>query len=116
MSQPNISKEDVAEFLVIALWKEDGVWMIDASCSCDQQINCVHSAATLIHLARGERLTKAFGDVVGDTPKKALAVEEKPQDTKVAQQVQLPDQKPDVSFVLRIERRPDGERLAYLPD
>lgn len=100
---------------IIALWIENGATMLDASCSCDQQINCHHSAATLIHLNRGERLAKAFGDVVGETPQKALATAE-PSETEVAE---IPSKKPgmgEVKFLLRVERRPDGERLSYLPD
>lgn len=90
---------------IIAIWKEDDDYMLDASCSCDQQINCHHSAATLIHLARGERLTKAFGDVVGEIPQQALNT---PETTS--------NGSPAVSFLLRIERKPEGERLAYLPE
>jgi len=96
---------------IVAVWDEDGEMMIDASCSCDQQINCVHSAATLIELARGERLAKAFGDVVGETPKQALVIEEETKHTP-----SLPPKKSAISFILRVERRPDGDRLAYLPD
>lgn len=90
---------------IIAIWKEDDDYMLDASCSCDQQINCHHSAATLIQLARGERLTKAFGDVVGEIPQQALNTPEKTSNGS-----------PAVSFLLRIERKPEGERLAYLPE
>lgn len=90
---------------IIAIWKEDDDYMLDASCSCDQQINCHHSAATLIQLARGERLTKAFGDVVGEIPQQALNTPEKTSNGS-----------PAVNFLLRIERKPEGERLAYLPE
>ncbi len=98
---------------IVAVWLEDGTYMLDASCSCDQQINCAHSAATLIHLGRGERLTKAFGGVVGETPKQALSVEEPEAEHDKPKAVK---NKSDVTFLLRIERKPDGERLAYLPD
>ena len=91
---------------VLAIWEEDGSMMLDTSCSCDQQINCHHSAAALIHLARGERLNKAFGDVVGEVPKQTLTAPENP----------IKQSAPEVSFLLRIERKPDSERLAYLPD
>ncbi len=91
---------------IIAIWLENGTAMLDASCSCDQQINCPHSAATLTHLARGERLNKAFGDIVGDIPQQSLTTHEAP----------INKNKHEVSFLLRIERRPKGERLAYLPD
>lgn len=91
---------------IIAIWLEDGSAMLDASCSCDQQINCPHSAATLTHLARGERLNKAFGDVVGDIPQQTLTTPEEA----------IRDKPPEVTFLLRIECKPKGERLAYLPD
>ena len=93
---------------IVAVWIEDGEFMIDASCSCDQQINCYHSAALLIQLGRGERLAKAFGEVVGETPQKSLTSSEKEVETE----------KPasNAEFLLRIERRPDGDRLSYLPD
>ncbi len=94
---------------IVALWAEGGDIMLDASCSCDQQINCHHSAATLIHLGRGERLTKAFGGVVGETPQKSLA-EPNSKDFPAIKS------KSDVTFMLRVERRPDGDKLSYLPD
>jgi superfamily II DNA or RNA helicase len=103
-----MDKEGHQHEAIIAIWKENGTMMLDASCSCDQQINCHHSAATLIHLARGkgERLDKAFGDVVGDIPQQSLTAPEEP----------LEKNNSEVSFLLRIERRPAGDRLAYLPD
>ena len=106
---------------VVALWKEDGQFMLDTSCSCDQQISCQHSAATLIHLARGERLNQAFGDVVGEIPHQTLAMDSssKQADNEIKPasnsnlEVRIPS---EVSFLLRIERKPEGERLAYLPE
>lgn len=103
-----MDKEGHQNEAIIAIWQENGTTMLDASCSCDQQINCHHSAATLIHLGRGtgERLDKAFGDVVGEIPQQTLAA---PEET-------VNSDRSEVSFLLRIERRPAGERLAYLPD
>lgn len=93
---------------VIAIWQENSNVMVDSSCTCDPKINCKHSAAILIHLARGdgERLDKAFGDVVGEIPKQALA---DLGDTKISDH-------PEVSFLIRIERKPASERLSYLPE
>ncbi len=102
---------------VIALWEENGTLMLDASCSCDQQINCPHSAATLIHLARGngERLDKAFGDVVGEIPQQTLTAPSEVPEISVSPKTPA-KQSSEVSFLLRIERKPAGERLAYLPE
>lgn len=101
---------------VVALWQEGGQDMLDASCSCDIQINCHHSAATLIHLARGERLNQAFGDVVGEIPQQTLTMDE-PAETEIVTaakpEVRISS---EVSFLLRIERKPEGDRLAYLPE
>ena len=93
---------------VIGIWQENGSYLLDASCTCDQKVNCVHSAATLIHLARGngERLDKAFGDVVGEIPKQTLTVIEESKNSTHS----------GVSFILRIERKPAGEKLSYLPE
>jgi len=91
---------------VIAIWKEDGTVMLDTSCSCDQQINCIHSAATLIHLSRGERLNKAFGDIVGEIPQQTLSTSKK----------NNPTSNSEISFLLRIERKPNNEKLTYLPE
>lgn len=115
-----MSKDGHQNEAVVAVWKEDGEYMLDASCSCDQQVNCVHSAALLIELSRGERLAKAFGHVVGETPKKALVANASEDishtEDEAAVKAALPKQESEVSFILRIERRPDGDRLAYLPD
>lgn len=109
-----LNKDGHQHEAIIALWKEHGTIMLDASCSCDQQINCHHSAATLIHLARGngERLDKAFGDIVGDPPQQSLT-------TNSPEEPQIPKENnstPNLTFLLRIERKPAGDRLAYLPD
>jgi len=96
---------------VIALWEEDGTILLDTSCSCSQKINCSHSAATLIHLARGNgaRLDKAFGSFTDQTPKKTL------QDTISSKEGKTATHS-DVRFLLRVERKPESKKLAYLPD
>ncbi len=109
-----INKDGHQHEAIIALWKENDAIMLDASCSCDQQINCHHSAATLIHLARGngERLDKAFGDVVGEIPQQNLT-------TNISENTRINEKSinnNNLTFLLRIERKPAGERLAYLPD
>lgn len=109
---------------VVALWIEDGITQLDTSCSCSQQIACPHSAALLIHLARGERLTKAFGDIVGDTPTKKLTDLEEPEPTKNAEsqitnlksQVPSGNSSDTPKFILRVERKPNSSDFSYLPD
>ena len=100
---------------VIALWKENGQDMLDTSCSCEQQIYCKHSAAMLLHLARGERLNQAFGEVVGEIPTHTLSDETTDAD-KAPHTEHKTLHSAEVSFLLRVERKPEGERLAYLPD
>ncbi|MGJ8676240.1 MAG: DEAD/DEAH box helicase [Akkermansiaceae bacterium] len=89
----------------ISIWREDGAFQLDTSCSCSVGLCCMHSAAVLEHLSRPGRLEKAFGELVEEPPAKMLAEPE----IKVSMAE-------DVSFQLRVERRPEGDPYQWLPE
>ncbi len=94
----------------IAVWEENRSLVFEGDCSCGVGTNCEHNAATLEYLckAKGERLAQAFG--------------QKPQAAKMTQgqRLQLETEtlpnKEALTFLLRVERRPENEKLAWLPE
>lgn len=106
------------EASVFFWWKEESEIVLESECTCSSP-QCHHAAAVLEYFAKvktTERLELAFGGA--------------PQAEKMTQgkTLQLPDQegteldqgKPDEeikpTFLLRVERRPDGDRIAWLPE
>lgn len=104
---------------IVALW-DDGDLAFDASCSCGVGVNCAHCVALLEYLAKAAdmRLEIAFGgtpEVAKVTGGKHLALDDT---TKAAPAPGIPSSASDAStpkFLLRIERRPDMERIDWLP-
>ncbi|MCB1098222.1 MAG: DEAD/DEAH box helicase [Verrucomicrobiae bacterium] len=106
---------------IIALWEDpdaDGELAFDAGCSCGVGVNCVHCVALLEYLAKapGVRLEMAFGGTPQAekvTQGKHLALDEKTQTNTPPASASDGTGKP--TFLLRIERRPDIDRIDWLP-
>lgn len=109
-----VAEKDGSQFEpVIALWEEGSGMAVDSECSCDDGARCGHAAAALEFLAKHPaRLETAFGE-------KPLA-----EKMTTGQRLSMPDStqpEPAASgggptFLFRAERRPNGERLAWLPE
>jgi len=102
---------------VVALWREGNSVALEGDCRCDAGVNCVHAAALLFHLAKGNgaRLARAFGEAPlaeKMTGGQTLGLENGPDIT-------TPDRvasATEPSFLLRVRRRDEGERSAWLPE
>lgn len=96
----------------IAFWREGDHMLLDTSCSCKVRTCCIHAATVLEHLIRPGRLDKAFGLEVSSEKTKTKASQTlKPADPPHS----LPTPE-DPSFHLDIRRRPDDDRVAWLPE
>ncbi|MEZ5433450.1 MAG: hypothetical protein R3F31_20260, partial [Verrucomicrobiales bacterium] len=116
-------KSGTSHDVVIALWLESGRLTCEADCSCDVGMNCEHGAALLEHLGQGERLSTAFGGTPHAermTGGKTLGLPDEPPQAPPI----LPSEEsapragasPKVRFLIRIERRPESERISWMPD
>lgn len=96
----------------IALWPENGTLQLDTSCTCAVRTCCTHAAATLEHLTRPGRLEKALGELAQQPTTSTL-------DQRIAdappplQESPSPDA---ATFHLSIQRRPEGDNYAWLPE
>ena len=69
---------------VIAVWREGTSLVLEGDCSCPLKVNCSHSAAILVYLAKsGERVERAFGgtphqDLMSEGQTLSLEAEEGP--------------------------------------
>ncbi|MFK5923637.1 MAG: DEAD/DEAH box helicase [Verrucomicrobiota bacterium] len=105
----------------VAIWEEGGALMGEGDCSCAVGTNCEHAAAVLEYLAgkNEARLGIAFGEnphVEKMTQGQNLQVDEEEAE-EVVEEVKLKGGDGiRVQFVLNVERRADGERLAWLPE
>lgn len=102
---------------VVAVWGEDASLALEGDCGCSVGTNCVHAAALLLHLAKGggARLARAFGEAPQAekmTTGQTLSLDEPPDKTTLDRvgSATAP------SFLLRVRRRPEGERSAWLPE
>ncbi len=110
-----VTEKDGSSFSpVVAVWREESTLALEGDCRCESGVNCAHAAALLFHLGKGksDRLARAFGGtphaermtasgalhVPGDPPDKATTEPGEP------------------TFLLRVRRRPEGERSAWLPE
>jgi superfamily II DNA or RNA helicase len=101
---------------LVAFWREDETMVCDATCSCPVGVNCEHAAALLEYLSGKNvaRLQMAFGG----TPHAEKMTQ--------GQNLQLKGEPPSdedpvakgdgLQVVIQVERRPQGERLAWLPE
>ncbi len=102
---------------VIAVWREGTSLVLEGDCSCPLKVNCSHSAAILVYLAKsGERVERAFGgtphqDLMSEGQTLSLEAEEGPK-----LPVKVGSSSCEPSFLLRLERRPNGARSAWLPE
>jgi superfamily II DNA or RNA helicase len=91
-------KEGNTSEAIIALWLENNVFQIDASCSCQVGVSCEHAVATLEYLAKGKPGVRLAG-----------ALGEKPHAETMTQGQHLHLDEPaatssEVRFLLRVER------------
>lgn len=101
----------------VVIWREGGGISIEADCRCEVRTNCRHGAAVLAYLKKGgeKRIAAAFGE----KPHAEMMTE-----GQVLEVIPEPEpdlEKPgqsgaDVSFRLRVSRRPEGERSAWMPE
>lgn len=111
---------------VVAVWREGGGIALEGDCGCEVGVNCAHAAALLLHLAKGDgaRLARALGEAplaekmtTGQTlallPTAPAAPDPSQPDIPTPDRVESATQP---SFLLRVRRRPEGERSAWLPE
>ncbi|MBL9156921.1 MAG: DEAD/DEAH box helicase [Verrucomicrobiales bacterium] len=111
-----VEKDGRSHAPVIAVWREGAGLTLEGDCGCDVAVNCAHAAAVLFHLAKGKgaRLARAMGEAPlaeKMTTGQTLSVATEPDTTpnRVASET-------EPSFLLRVRRRPEGERSAWLPE
>lgn len=111
-----VEKDGRSHAPVIAVWREGAGLTLEGDCGCDVAVNCAHAAAVLFHLAKGKgaRLARAMGEAPlaeKMTTGQTLSVAKEPDTTpnRVASET-------EPSFLLRVRRRPEGERSAWLPE
>jgi superfamily II DNA or RNA helicase len=101
---------------VIACWREGTSIALEGDCGCDAGVNCAHAAALLFHLEKGggARLARALG---------GAPLSEKMTTGRTLSVAAEPDKTPErvesgtgLSFLLRVRRRPEGDRSAWLPE
>ena len=111
----------------LIFWKENGELVFETECSCSQGDCCVHAAAVFQYLAKGkgERLERAFGGVPHaekmTSGSLAVGAEEEAAEsdfpaTEAASQPPVSEDTTRPTFLFRIEKRPEGERAAWLPE
>ncbi len=98
----------------VAVWFEEGRHVFEGDCPCDEKLNCRHAAALLSYLAKGkgERLERAFGTITDAdeaTGGKTVSIDE-PVEEPSGNEAGAP------TFLFRVEKRPDGERSAWMPE
>ncbi len=113
-----VTEKDGRSFApVVAVWREGGSLALEGDCGCAVGVNCAHAAALLFHLGKGkgDRLARAFGGAPlaeTMTTGQTLSLDEPAGATP-------PDRVGSAtapSFLLRVRRRPESERSAWLPE
>lgn len=107
-----VTEKDGREFSpVVVLWEEGGSVSLEGDCKCDVGINCRHAVVLIEYLVKDERrIARAFGgapEADSMTKGRTLSLEPK-EETKAEPGAP--------SFLFRVEKRPDGERSAWLPE
>ncbi|MGE9269663.1 MAG: DEAD/DEAH box helicase [Verrucomicrobiales bacterium] len=92
----------------LAFWLENDSLQIDTDCTCPVRTCCQHSAAVMEHLRRPNRLEKAFGELVENTPAPTQQLD--------AERSPVVAETTDVSFHLHIKRRPNNDDFPWLPE
>lgn len=90
---------------IIALWMEGSCMQIDCSCSCSVQSDCLHAAATMLYLSKGERLALSFGEASVHTEPESAVVTQEPQAS-----TNIPTAEPPstlgLRFIMELRRAP----------
>jgi len=109
-------KAGVNHEAIVAIWREGKTILCDAGCSCSVGVNCEHAAAALEYLAgkNEARLEVAFGETP-HAEKMTQGQNLRLEDDQIDGEKSVPDES-GVQFVIRIQSRPEGERLAWLPE
>ncbi|MEM6916311.1 MAG: hypothetical protein AAF491_07055, partial [Verrucomicrobiota bacterium] len=100
---------------IVAVWIEEGRLVFEGDCRCSEKMNCRHAAALLIYLTKGKgvRLDQALGRIESadeTTGGKTVVLDE-------AEEGEGEDVGPGkTTFLLRVEKRPEGERSAWMPE
>ncbi|MEX2578943.1 MAG: DEAD/DEAH box helicase [Verrucomicrobiales bacterium] len=102
---------------VVVLWREGDNLTLEGECGCSVGVNCPHGAAIVEYLAKGDgqRLARAVGGAphaerMSDGRTLSLSPEANGEPRESAGDAGAP------SFLLRMEKRPDGEASAWLPE
>ncbi len=101
---------------VIAVWREGHALTLEGDCPCDTGVNCGHAAALLFYLEKGDgaRLARSFGGApLAETMTTGQSLSLATGPVPALERVQSATAP---SFLLRIRRRPEGERSAWLPE
>ncbi|MDF1814314.1 MAG: DEAD/DEAH box helicase [Verrucomicrobiales bacterium] len=100
----------------VVFWSEGENLVFEGDCNCAQKVNCVHAAAIFDYLTKGKgaRVEAAFGG----TPEVEKVIESQAEiQTGAELFAELPKNDPkDPKFILRVERRPANDELAWLPE
>lgn len=99
----------------LALWKEEEAVRMDADCGCGMGGSCVHVVAVFEYLLRdpSSRVARAFGG----TPHAERMTEGR--NLRLAEPVGVgspAEARDGPALLLRVEKRPLGERLAWMPE
>ncbi len=113
---------DQFETAVYFWWENEEKIILEGDCTCSSP-QCLHAAAILEFFAKvktAERLEIAFGGAPESekmTQGKVLQLaEENPGQAASEPTVENVGEATKPSFLLRVERRPGGERIAWLPE
>lgn len=112
-------KDGIVREPTVILWREEGDLAFETECSCDVGRNCAHGAALLFYLGKGNgaRLARSFGEAPlaeKMTGGQTLSLEAKTDpETDRPKRV---DSGTEPSFLLRVRKRSEGERSAWLPE
>ncbi len=115
-----VVEKDGREFSpVVAVWRDGSGLALEGECRCETGSNCAHAAALLLYLAkgRGVRVDRAFGAKLSPESRGPIGHPERkgePSGTAPAGPALEADGAP--RFLLRVRRRPEGERSAWLPE
>ncbi len=109
----------------LVLWREGAGIAIESDCKCEVRTNCRHGAAILAYLQKGgeKRIAAAFGekphaDMMTEGQVLVVAPEPDPEPASEPESGAKRSNRSDtkVSFRLRVSRRPQGERSAWMPE
>ncbi|MEM7698497.1 MAG: DEAD/DEAH box helicase [Verrucomicrobiota bacterium] len=116
-----VSEKDGQVFApTLILWRESGGLAFETECDCSMRSHCQHAAALIYWLAKGNgaRIASILGEgsVAEDaTAERLLRPPSLPAIVPETEDLPESDQR-QARFLLRVHRRQDGERSAWLPE